>query len=236
MLSTSPKEIPRTQKINLGWPKWLDSEQLQTLMTPKIFFTKTRELCWGLERATQKNRSLPTTTKITEKLPDQWKDLFVTLRNELSKMEQHEFEIIEQSATQHWMFKRQDLEEVSKIISMLIDEKNPCVDGLQPSVTKSRGSWLIEVHYTIIKYAWENLELSPGWKDPHQVTIIKKRGKWHCVNCRRISLLSISRIVLSHILHNRLSTLKEDFLTEKECGFHSNWTTTDMISLPHLHE
>ena len=47
---------------------------------------------------------------------------------------------------------------MSKIISMLCDEKSPGTNGLNLEVIKRRYRRLDEVLYTIIKDAWKNLE------------------------------------------------------------------------------
>ena len=99
-------------------------------------------------------------------------------------------------------------------------------DRLYPKVIKRRGRRLVKVLYTIIRDAWENLEVPGDWKDA-QLDIIFNR--WDCGNYHGISLLFIPGNVFVCILLNRLSTLAEDFLPEVQCGFCINRETTDMI-------
>ena len=61
---------------------------------------------------------------------------------------------------------------------MLCDGKSPGVDGLLPEVIKRGGKKLVEVLYTIMKDAWENIEISADWKVVQPVTIPKKRNRW----------------------------------------------------------
>ena len=64
---------------------------------------------------------------------------------------------IEQRLTQHCMRRFSDSEEVSKVIFMFHDRKSPAVDGLHPEFIKGGGRWLVEVLYTVIKNACQNL-------------------------------------------------------------------------------
>ena len=93
------------------------------------------------------------------------KDHFATPINEPSTVERHVVDNIEQRPTQHWIYKFQNLDKAWKVISLLRDRKSPSADELHPKVIKKRGRRFVEVLYTIIKEAWENLEIHTNWKD-----------------------------------------------------------------------
>ena len=109
------------------------------------------------------------------------------------------------------MSKCPDLDDVSKIISVLHDEKFSGAYRLHPEVIKRGGRRLVEVLYIIIKDAWENLEVPACWKDAKLVTIFKKENKQDCSNYRWISPLSIPGKVFARLLLNWVSTLAGDF-------------------------
>ena len=134
-------------------------------------------------------------------------------------MEHYAVDNIEQMPTQHWMCKCPDLDEVSKVISMLCDGKSPSADGQHPEVIKRGGRKLVEVIYITIKDASENIEVTADWKDTQLVTTFKKRDRRDRDNYWEISLLSIPGKVFAW-----LSTLAEDFLSEAQCGFHTKLT------------
>ena len=123
------------------------------------------------------------------------------------------------------MCKCPDLYEVSKVISMHCDGKSPGIDRLHPEVVKKGDRRLVEVLCTIIKDAWENLEVSADWKDVQIVTIFKRLER--CPNCHHLqetdemaaTLRSIARKVFTHIVLNRILTLMEDFLPEAQFFF-----------------
>ena len=88
----------------------------------------------------------------------------------------------------------------------------------QTEVIKREYRRLIKVSSTIIKDAWENLEVLVDWKDVQLVTIFKKRDRQGCGYHYGTLLLSILGKVFGHILLNRLLTLAEDFLPELYVG------------------
>ena len=94
---------------------------------------------------------------------------------EPSIVKQRMVDEIEQRPTKHWMCKYPDLNEVSKVISMLCNGKSLGADGLHPEFIKRGGRKLVKVLHTIIRYAWKNLEVSADWKDAQLVTIFKKK-------------------------------------------------------------
>ena len=88
------------------------------------------------------------------------------------------------------MCKTPDLNEVSKVISMLYDGKSPGTDGLQPEV--KREGRLVEVLYTIMRCLGKLGSPFPSsWKDIQLATIFKKVDRWDCGNHYRLSLFSI---------------------------------------------
>ena len=72
------------------------------------------------------------------------------------------------------MCKRPDLNEVK--LYMFHDGKSSGTDRLHPEVIESGGRRLVEIFNTIIKAAWENIEIPADWKDVQLVTIFKKGG------------------------------------------------------------
>ena len=59
--------------------------------------------------------------------------------------------------------------------------------------------------------------------------IYKKGDKLECSNCRAVTLLNVTYIVLSGILYNRLTVYAEEILGEYQCGFRANRSTIDHI-------
>ena len=151
-----------------------------------------------------------------------------SLLNEPLTVAQHVVDNIEK-LIQHWMYKCPDQEEMNKVISML--GKPPGAGKLHPEVIKRGSRKLVEVLNTVIKDAWENLEVLAGRKDAQLLTIFNKEDRQNCGDYCRILLLSISGKVFAPKLIKRLSTLVEDFLPEVQCGFNTNRGTMDMIFL-----
>ena len=96
-------------------------------------------------------------------------------------------------------------------------------DRLHPEVISRGGRRLVGAHYTIMKTAWENVEIPADCKDDQLVTTFKKRDERDYDNYRIISQLSS----IYPILPNRLMTLKEDSLPEAQCRFRG--TTEKML-------
>ena len=115
------------------------------------------------------------------------------------------------------------------VISKLCDRKFPDTDGLQSEIIKRGGRLLVKGFYTIVRQAWQNLDVYTDWKDAQLVTIFKKGDRK-----LGMSLLFIPVKGFAGILLNRLSTVAEDFLLESQRSFCANRGTTGIIfSLRH---
>ena len=124
------------------------------------------------------------------------------------------------------MCKCPDVDKERKI-SMPRNRKSPDTDGLHPEVIKRGNKRLVEILYTIIKDAWENLEVPADLKGAELVTILKKGDRRDCRNYCGISLLPIPEKVFASILLNILLTLMDDFQPAVQCGFWVYWGTTE---------
>lgn len=67
------------------------------------------------------------------------------------------------------------------------------------------------------------------WRNGIIVPIHKKGSRLECANYRPITLLSIVYKILSKIINNRLKPHVEEFITDYQCGFKPNRSTTDNI-------
>ena len=75
-------------------------------------------------------------------------------------------------------------------------------------------------------------------KDANIVTLYKNKGdRGDCNNYRGISLLSVVRKLLAHVVLKRLQVVADRVYPESQCGFRANRSTTDMVfSLRQLQE
>ena len=91
--------------------------------------------------------------------------------------------------------------------------RSPGTDELHLEVINRGNRQLVEVLYTIIKDAWENLEVPVNWEDAQSYHHQGKQTRLQLL-LRDLALLYI-REVLARILLKRLSTLAEDFLPKE---------------------
>ena len=89
---------------------------------------------------------------------------------------------------------------------------------------------LLELH-RLTTLIWRQGKVPQQWKDAVITVLHKKGDKTECGNYRGISLVSHAGKVLLHVVARRLGTYckAKGLLSEEQCGFGPNRSTTDMM-------
>uniref|UniRef100_A0A8D9AY99 Craniofacial development protein 2 n=1 Tax=Cacopsylla melanoneura TaxID=428564 RepID=A0A8D9AY99_9HEMI len=119
-----------------------------------------------------------------------------------------------------------------EINSALLDIKNnksAGLDNINAEMLKAGEITTTKMFQELLSKIWEEKKLPKDWKEALIVPIFKKGKKSICDNYRGISLLSVAGKVISRIIYNRLTPLMEKILSDTQCGFRKNKSTTDMI-------
>ena len=77
------------------------------------------------------------------------------------------------------------------------------------------------IHYEIHKLIsiWNKEELPEEWKELFILPVYKKDDKTDFSNCRGLSLLPTTYIIISNILLSRLTPYAEEIIGDHQCGF-----------------
>ena len=130
------------------------------------------------------------------------------------------------------------LEELSKAIDSLPNDKAPGSDCIPPEAIKCGKTTLLLPLHELLCLCWEEGAVPQDMRDATIVTLYKNKGdRSDCNNYRGISLLSIVGKVYARIILNRLQLLADRVYPESQCGFRGDRSTTYMIfSLRQLQE
>lgn len=119
--------------------------------------------------------------------------------------------------------------EVTKAIKELKNNKAPGEDSITPELIKSAGfECQKRIHQLILKI-WENEALPDEWRNGIIIPIHKKGSKLECTNYRPITLLNVTYKILSKLINTKLKEYAEQNLSDYQCGFRPNRSTTDHI-------
>ena len=122
------------------------------------------------------------------------------------------------------------MEELSKAIDALPNDKAPGSDNIPPEAIKCGKPALLQPLYELLCLCWEEGAVPQYMRDATIVALYKNKGdRSDSNNYRGISLLSIVSKVYARILLNRLQILADRIYPESQCGFRAGRSTTDMI-------
>lgn len=121
------------------------------------------------------------------------------------------------------------LDEVTKSISRLRNNKAAGLDGISAELIKNGGEALSKSLHKLIRKIWDQTRIPEEWYVGLITPIHKKGDKLDCDNYRGITLLNIAYKVLAHILYERLLPYAEKVIGTYQCGFRSNKSTTDQV-------
>ena len=127
------------------------------------------------------------------------------------------------------------VEELSKAIDSLANNKAPGKDGIPEEIIKAgKQSCLLSHLHELLLQCWEEGNVPQGMGDANIVTLYKNKGeRSDCNNYRGISLLSIVGKAFARVALKKLQSL----YPEPQCGFRAKRSTADMIfSLRQLQE
>ena len=131
------------------------------------------------------------------------------------------------------------VEELSKAIDSLANNKAPGKDGIPAEIIKAgKQSCLLSHLHELLLQCWEEGNVPKGMRDSNIVTLYKNKGeRSDCNNYRGISLLSIEGKAFARVALKKLHSLAERVYPESQCGFRAQRSTIDMIfSLRQLQE
>ena len=122
------------------------------------------------------------------------------------------------------------LEEVTRSIADLSNNKTPGEDGISTEVLKMGGARLARYLHSLFVKIWENPGTLPQeWKDSTIIPIYKKGSRRDLANYRAISLLNTAGKVFGKLLAGRLQTAAKTILPLTQRGFTEARRTTDLI-------
>uniref|UniRef100_A0A8D8R0B9 Craniofacial development protein 2 n=1 Tax=Cacopsylla melanoneura TaxID=428564 RepID=A0A8D8R0B9_9HEMI len=119
--------------------------------------------------------------------------------------------------------------EIEKALTQLKNKKSPGVDTITAEMLKAGEHLTVDMFAHLFNQIWTSQTVPQDYRDAEIVAIHKKGDRSKCDNYRGISLLSISGKLLSRVIYNRLTVLAEEVLSDTQCGFRQNKSTTDMV-------
>ena len=112
--------------------------------------------------------------------------------------------------------------EVEMALEKLKSYKSPGIDQIPVEFIKAGGRTIhCEIHKLIISI-WNKEELPEEWKEPIILPVYEKDNKTDFSNCRGLSFLPATYIILSNILLSRLTPYAEEIIGDHQCRFRHN--------------
>nr|XP_014350459.1 PREDICTED: uncharacterized protein LOC106705466 [Latimeria chalumnae] len=167
--------------------------------------------------------------KEREAVSARWREHFEDLLNRHSVVDESTLNSIPQHPVTDELGIPPILDEVSKAIKQMKNNKASGADGILAEVFKQGGVELTSHLHNLTLRIWNDEEIPDDLRDAMIVTIFKKGDKSICGNYRGITLLSIAGKIITRTLLNCLHPLAEELLPESQCGFRPSRSTTDMI-------
>jgi intergrase/recombinase len=121
--------------------------------------------------------------------------------------------------------------EISNIIDKLKSNKSPGPDNIIPGFIKYGDTSLKKRICCLICKIWENEILPDEWLKGIICPVLKKGDPKLCKNYRAITLLNVVYKVFSSYLHNKLSEIVENKISENQRVFRPNRSTIDNIHI-----
>ena len=119
------------------------------------------------------------------------------------------------------------LEEVKKAILKLKNCKASGEDAVSAELLKYGGQRLVEEIHLLLLNVWSAEIIPLDWLSSIIIPVHKKGDRTKCENYRGISLLNTIYKVFTNILYERVNPYAEEILTDYQCGFRRNKSTTD---------
>ena len=170
------------------------------------------------------------TTLIKDKaaIRERWKEHFSQLLNRPSSVDPTVLHQIPRRAVIEELDDCPSLHEVRNASKQMTNGKASGRDGISAEIFKALSNEALQIFHGILASIWEMEEMPADLRD---VALFKNKGtRTDCGNYRGISLLSIAGKILARIMLNRLiPSVAEKNLSESQCGFRRNHSTTDMI-------
>ena len=109
------------------------------------------------------------------------------------------------------------------------------MDGILAEIFKSADPVAFEALLSLLTSIWGEEDVPKEIRNATFISLFKNRGsQTHCGSYRGISLLSIAGKILPWVILNCLITsISEENLSEAQCGFRPNCSTTDMVFSVH---
>lgn len=129
----------------------------------------------------------------------------------------------------NWLADLPTLDELSKAIDSLTNNKAPGESSILPEMVKYAGPDFREALLVLVNTAWIDGCVPQAWRDAELVPIPKKGDHTRCDNWRGIALLDVVGKALGRLIQNRLQRFAEETLPDSQCGFRSGRSCTDQI-------
>ena len=160
-----------------------------------------------------------------------WREHFSTLLNRPSTVDPTVLDQIPQKPVITSLDLSPTIDEVSKAIRQTSSGNSPGMDRIPAESFKSAGPGAFEALHSFLTSIWEEEDVPKEFRNAIYLSVFKNRGsETDCGNFRGISLLSVAGRILAWVILNRLITnISEENLSEAQCGFRPNRSTSDMI-------
>lgn len=121
------------------------------------------------------------------------------------------------------------LEEVTKAIQRLKNNKAPGIDAIPAECLKLGGPVLYQKIHELIVLIWDSETLPESWKQSVIIPLHKKGSHQVCKNYRGISLINTAYKVLANVVLIRITPYAEESIGDYQCGFRPGRSTIDQI-------
>ena len=121
------------------------------------------------------------------------------------------------------------VEEITKALQSLKNNKAVGSDGLHGELLKYGGDALVVKMLSFIRKIWRDEKMPTEWEEAVVVTLHKKGERTLCDNYRGLSLLNVGYKVLTSIIYRRLFPYYEAAIGHYQAGFLPSKSTIDNI-------
>ncbi|XP_055371836.1 uncharacterized protein LOC129605867 [Condylostylus longicornis] len=163
---------------------------------------------------------------VGEKILDRWEEYFT----ELFKKSDYENELNENFApisSAENRVEEPSIDETKDAIHKLKNNKASGEDSITAELIKYGGDAVLQKIHELIILIWKNEDIPDSWNSTLIFPVHKKGDKKECRNYRGIFLLNTAYKVFTNILYDRIGSIAEEVITEYQCGFRKNKSTTD---------
>ena len=158
-----------------------------------------------------------------------WAQHFQKVLNQNSKVQTDAVNAVTEREEQHWLADTPTIEEVTKAISLLTNNKAASTDEITAEVLKAGGPITAQAMHNLICIIWKDEVVPQEWIDAVLVPIPKKGDITKCDNWRGISILSVAGKVFTKLLDQRLAKFADSILSETQAGFRRGRGCIDMV-------